>query len=320
MNEADRINHLSTSLRGKFDMSITELTATTFAEWAEKDLELATAVLAVRDLPAMTDIVGDFLASVQDPDWTAKSVAAVIARDPAVTACVLKVANSSYYSFQRQVSSVENAVAMLGLKTVKSLVLAASVKSLNRRFGLIEKLLVEDSIGSALAARILAIKIGKIDPEEAFLAGLMRHIGKIAMNNLEPENYAQVIQGVYNEEADLAVLERKYFPYTHAAIGAALLDQWNFAPQLVAATLFHEDKNPALQLDAETSRMMAVINVAGRICRRLGIGQRQEDETLDILDCPSCKELNLDTALMEEVLDEVTNAFEETRHSFTGND
>jgi hypothetical protein len=66
--------------------------------------------------------------------------------------------------------------------------------------------------------------------------------------------------------------------------------------------------------------MIAVINVAGRICRRLGIGQRQEDETLDILDCPSCKELNLDPALMAEVLDEVANAFEETRHSFTGND
>lgn len=300
-------------------MSITELTPSTFAEWAEKDIELSSAVLAVRDLPAMTDIVGDFLASIQDPDWTAKSVAAVIARDPAVTACVLKVANSSYYSFQRQVSSVENAVAMLGLKTVKSLVLAASVKSLNRRFGLIEKLLVEDSIGSALAARTLALKIGRIDPEEAFLAGLMRHIGKIAMNNLEPENYAQVIQGVYNEEASLASLERKYFPYTHAAIGAALLDQWNFAPQLAAATLFHEEENPARHLDGETCRMIAVINVAGRICRRLGIGQRQANEALDILDCSPAEDLDLDPAMMEEILDEVANAFEETCHSFTGN-
>jgi HD-like signal output (HDOD) protein len=300
-------------------MSITELTPSSFAEWAEKDVELSAAVLAVKDLPAMTDIVGDFLASVQDPDWTAKSVAAIIARDPAVTACVLKVANSSYYSFQRQVSSVENAVAMLGLKTVKSLVLAASVKSLNRRFGLIEKLLVEDSIGSALAARTVALKIGKIDPEEAFLAGLMRHIGKIAMNNLEPENYAQVIQGVYNEEATLATLERKYFPYTHAAIGAALLDQWNFAPQLVATALFHEEEKQARQLDAETCRMIAVVNVAGRICRRLGIGQRQADEALDVLDCPLAGELNLDPALLEEILDEVANAFEETRHSFTEN-
>jgi HD-like signal output (HDOD) protein len=300
-------------------MSTTDLTPSSFAEWAEKDIELSAAVLAVKDLPAMTDIVGDFLASVQDPDWTAKSVAAVIARDPAVTACLLKVANSSYYSFQRQVSSVENAVAMLGLKIVKSLVLAASVKSLNKRFGLIEKLLVEDSIGSGLAARTLARKIGGIDPEEAFLAGLMRHIGKIAMNNLEPDRYALIIQGVYNEEASLAALERKYFPYTHAAIGAALLDQWNFSPQLVAATLFHEKENPARHLDSETCRMIALINVAGRICRRLGIGQRQANEALDILDCPPAAELNLDPVLIEEVLDEVANAFEEIRHSFTGN-
>jgi HD-like signal output (HDOD) protein len=300
-------------------MSNTESAPFSLAKWAENDVELAAAVLAVKDLPAMTDIVGDFLDAIQDPDWTARSVAAIIARDPAVTACILKVANSAYYSFQRQVNSVENAVAVLGLKTVKNLVLAASVKSLNKRFGLIEKLLLEDSIGSALAARTVALKTGRTDPEEAFLAGLMRHIGKIAMNNLEPDNYSQVIQGVYNQESSLGTLERKFFPYTHAAIGAALLDRWNFAPQLVATTLFHEEGQSAMQLDAETCRMIAIVNIAGRICLRLGIGQRQADVTLDVPDHPAAKELSLDPALTEEVLDKVGKAFEETRHSFTGN-
>lgn len=289
-----------------------------FAQWAEGNLELAAATAAVKDLPAMADIISDFLLATQDPDWSAKGLAAIIAKDPAVAACVLKVANSSYYSFQRQITSLEGAISVLGLNTLKSLVLAASVKTLNKRFGLIEKLLLEDSIGSALSARAIASQVGGIDPEEAFLAGLMRHIGKIAMNNLAPEDYTEVIQGVYNQEGSLAALERKHFPYTHSAIGAALLDSWNFSPVLVACTLFHADQPPADQFDAATERLLAIVNLSGSVCQRLGIGQRQADESLRLLDNPHAAGLQLDEESAETVLEEVAGAFEETRQSFLG--
>lgn len=289
-----------------------------FAQWAEGNLELAAAAAAVKDLPAMADIISEFLLATQDPDWSAKGLAGVIAKDPAVAACVLKVANSSYYSFQRQITSLEGAVSVLGLKTLKSLVLAASVKTLNKRFGLIEKLLLEDSIGSALSARAIARQSGGIDPEEAFLAGLMRHIGKIAMNNLAPEDYTEVIQGVYNQEGSRAALERKHFPYTHSAIGAALLDSWNLSPTLVACTLFHADQPPADQFDAATERLLAIVNLAGSVCQRLGIGQRQADESLRLLDNPHAAELEFDEESAETVLEEVAGAFEETRQSFLG--
>lgn len=289
-----------------------------FSEWAKDDNELSTAVQALKDLPAMSDIISDFLFSVQDPDWTAKGVAAIIARDPAVTACVLKVANSSYYSFQRSVNSVEGAVAMLGLKTVKSLVLAASVKSINKRYGLVEKLLLEDAIGSALAARAIAKNTRMIDPEEAFLAGLLRHIGKIAMNNLEPVKYSAVMQAAYNEEGNLASLERKYFDYSHSAIGAAVLEKWNFSPQLVAATLFHAESTTPPQIGTETSQMIAVIGLADTICRKLGIGRRQAEDDHPVNESQAL-ELGLDEAKLNEILEEVAKAFEETRDLFSGN-
>jgi len=207
---------------------------------------------------------------------------------------------------------------MLGLKTVKSLVLAASVKSINKRFGLMEKLLLDDAIGSALAARAIARATGGIDPEEAFLAGLLRHIGKIAMNNLEPEKYSTVMQAAYNDEGTLAALERKYFNYSHSAIGAAILEKWNFAPQLVAATLFHAESSVPCQIDAEISRMIAVIGMADSICRKLGIGRRQAEENHPITDSRA-QELSLDGARVEELLEEVNKAFGETREMFSGN-
>ncbi len=299
-------------------MKTPETNTWSFSQWAKENLELAEAAAAVKDLPAMADIVTDFLVATQDPDWTAKKLAMVIARDPAVAACVLKVANSSYYSFQRHIASLESAVSVLGLKTLKSLVLAVGIKTMNKRFGLIEKLLVEDSIGSALSARAIARQTGNLDPEEAFLAGLMRHIGKIAMNNIAPKSYTEIIQGVYNQESSLANLERKYFPYTHSAIGAALLDNWNLSPALVACTLFHSEPPPAGELDETTERLLATVNLAGSVCQRLGIGQRQAEESLELMNNPSAAQLGLDEAATEAILEEVSGAFEETRQSFLG--
>ncbi len=299
-------------------MGSPETSTWSFNQWAADNLELTSAAAAVKDLPAMADIVTDFLMASQDPDWTAKGLAMVVAKDPGIAACVLRVANSSYYSFQRQIASLESAVSILGLKTLKSLVLAAGVKTMNKRFGLIEKLLVEDSIGCALSARAIARQADNLDPEEAFLAGLMRHIGKIAMNNIAPESYTEIIQGVYNDEGSLANLERKYFPYTHSAIGAALLNSWNLSSTLVASTLFHSEPPPDGAFDITTERLLATVNLAGSVCQRLGIGQRLTEESLELLSTPSAAQLGLDKAAVEAILEEVSGAFEETRQSFLG--
>ena len=66
-----------------------ETSTWSFSQWAEGNLELAAAAAAVKDLPAMADIVTDFLVATQDPDWTAKGLAMVVAKDPAIAACVL---------------------------------------------------------------------------------------------------------------------------------------------------------------------------------------------------------------------------------------
>jgi len=299
-------------------MSQNQLTTESFTEWADSDPELACALAAAADLPAMTNIVNDFLIAIEDPDWTAKSIATVISRDPVVAAGVLKVANSSYYSFQRQISNLEGAIAVLGLATVKSLVLAAGVKSMNKRMGLIEKLLLEDAIGCALCAREIARKSRCYDPEEAFLGGLLRHIGKIAMNNLDPEKYSQLVQDVYNGEGELAVLEHRHFPYGHAAIGAAMLYHWNLSPQLVACTLFHNASSPPEKIGDRAATLTALVNLAGFFCTRLGFGQRAPREDLDILAHPCTASLGLEEEDIDDILQDIPGAFKQTCESFMG--
>jgi HD-like signal output (HDOD) protein len=300
-------------------MNSTPLPAASFTEWAQSDPELVCALAAVQDLPAMTDIVCDFLIASEDPDWSARSIAQVIARDPVVAAGVLKVANSSYYSFQRQISNLEGAVSMLGLSTIKSLVLAAGVKNMNKRFGLIEKLLLEDAIGCALCSREIARKTRRYDPEEAFLGGLLRHIGKIAMNNLDSEKYSQLVQGVYNGEGELSVLEHKHFPYSHAAIGAALLYQWNLSPHLVASTLYHNDPLSAEKIGEQACTLSTLVNLGGSFCMHLGFGQRVPSEDLNIADHPCTEALGLEAEDINDILQNIPEAFDQACESFMGN-
>jgi HD-like signal output (HDOD) protein len=299
-------------------MSTNHLTEKTFSQWAEQDAELANALAAVQDLPAMANILSEFLCAIQDDDWESRQIAAIITRDPAITACILKVANSSLYSLQRQISNLEGAITVLGLATVKSLVMAASVKSMSRRFGLTEKLLLEDAIGGALCARAIARKTGRYDSEEAFLGGLFRHMGKIAMNNLDPDNYSRLIQAVYNGEGSLEALERKYFPFSHAAIGAALLDHWHFAPALVASTLYHSDLPPDDRIGPTAGTLARIVAVADHCCRRLGIGQRTAQPGLDIAGLAASRQLGLDADGIEDLIEETRDAFAQNRDSFLG--
>jgi HD-like signal output (HDOD) protein len=159
--------------------------------------DFQTVVNSVGDLPPMPAVAVKVIELLQDPNASAGRLARTIAHDPALSARVLKIANSSFYSMKRQVRTLESAIVVMGEKTLRSLVLAASLKGMNKSFGLLEKMLWEDSIGCAIGARILAQRMEKVDTEEAFVAGLFRHLGKVVLNYSHPQEFQSLMQTVY---------------------------------------------------------------------------------------------------------------------------
>jgi HD-like signal output (HDOD) protein len=140
----------------------------------------------INKLPPMPLIASRMVNLINSPRASAGELAKVISGDPVISARVLKIANSSFYSMARQVKTLSNAIVILGEKTLKNLVLAASLRGLNSKFGPIEQMLWEDSMTCALGARFLASSLRTGDPEEAFIAGLFRHIGRVLLNNQDP--------------------------------------------------------------------------------------------------------------------------------------
>ena len=281
--------------------------------------DFKTVVNSIRDLPPMPAVAVKVLELLNDPNVNYEKLGAAISSDAAVSARMLKVSNSAFYSMKRQIKTLEHAIAIVGERTLRSLVLAASLEGMNKSYGLLEKMLWEDSMGCAIGCRILARRFASADPEEAFLAGLFRHLGKIVMNYSDPEAYRSLAEMAYSERGSSSELEGRFFPYAHTVVGAAVLDKWNFARSLVMSTLHHEDM--VISLDEEEDgeallRLTATVNLAGHVCRKLGIGQREPDEELNLLLCPGAKALNLEEDEVQSALIEVEEVFTENRDFF----
>jgi HD-like signal output (HDOD) protein len=265
-------------------------------------------------LPTMPLVASQMIQLINAPDTSANQLAKVVEKDPAVAARVLKIANSSFYSMSRQVTTLSTAIVILGERTLKNLVLAASLRGMHQSFGNIEQMLWEDSMVCALASRFLARKLHLADPEEAFMAGLFRHIGKVVLNNQDAGAKQLLSQMMTSGERDLAETERASFGATHAEIGAAVLEHWRLSEALSLVALHHYDVDLSGIDDQNASNLICLVNIASEFPAIFGIfGPPQE---IDLAALPGARVLQLDAEKLAELLAEFHNVFEENREEF----
>jgi HD-like signal output (HDOD) protein len=274
----------------------------------------------IGDLPSMPIVAIKSLELLQDPDTSIKELADTISMDPAVSARVLKITNSSVYGLVRKITTLQNALVILGERTVRSLVLASSMCSVNKQFGLLEKLLWEESVGSAIASRYISQKLGRGDCEEAFLAGLFSNLGKVVRNNNNPVEYQELVEALYNDGTSKYIdLEKNYFTHPYNHVGAAVLHAWEIAELLVEAVCRHVDLaggDDADAADAEVLLLAAITNLGVNMCYKRGIGTRVPDQDMDLTQTPGGKYLRLGQDEAHELLSEFEDVYTESRQAF----
>lgn len=278
--------------------------------------ELETAIKTAVDLPTIPVVAVKVMKLIESETATADDLARVVAADPAVAARVLKISNSSFYGCQRKIQTLSSAIVILGFSTLRSLVVAASVKQVYKPYGLTEKMLWEHSFGAGLAAKIIAHETRAVNEEEAFLAGLFHDIGKIIMNNLDRDKFQEVMQHCYNEGISFAVAERSVYPFTHEEVGAYVIKKWNFPELLTKAILQHHRLEFGPLDDQVLVSLAAVASLADLFCLRLGIGMREPKEGIDLAGSKAAQLLNIDEQQMETLLDAFSDAFEKDRTFF----
>lgn len=257
---------------------------------AEDEEKIRRVLLKIENLPAMPNIAGKVLEMVEGDYASADDLQRIISNDPALTARILKVANSSYYCCGVDVNTLSEAVVILGFNTLRSLVVAASVRSLyvqkplrkhgagTGRLTMRQKTLWEHSVACAAVSRTIAKKIGFEKPEAAFIAGLLHDIGRLVVCRQMPDEYERWLSGktALLEGADGAsarplrlILDSEHdvFSFDHCQVGAAVAGKWRLSRDLVEVIARHHDEE-----NTPASQLSAIVAFSNIICMKNQVG------------------------------------------------
>jgi len=189
-------------------------------------------------LPSLPAVAVQLLAKFSDPDVALSVIVQIIQRDPAITAKLMRAANSALYGVGRPVTDLTRAVNLLGKKTVTSLSLCFSLTEESMRSGPFSKLYRDvwmQSILQATAAEVIARRYDRGMEGEYFAAALLADIGRLAMLKSAPQEYAAIVERVGREQADVEDCEDEVFGINHTSLSTALLEHWKLPARFAAA-------------------------------------------------------------------------------------
>ena len=253
-------------------------------------LLLQTVIADFGALPAANETVTQLVDYLAQDEIEVSAVARMIARDPVLAAKSLRLANSSVYGLQRPVSTILDAVTVLGQQSISTMVTAMAVTGRFRSqqaTGYDLRLFWLHNVATALSARALA-RYTRLNPESAFAAGLIHDIGTLVLATRFPEHFAAVLD--YQREQDCRTIdaERKVLGFDHAAIGGALAQEWKFAPEVARAVAGHHEpeQHPA-------STLTSLIHLANVMAHVLNFAEDENDLVPRISEF-ACERLSLD--------------------------
>ena len=197
------------------------------------------------ELPTIPRVVQQLIAALRDPDVDTRRIGAALARDPVLSSKVLRLANSAFFAGQRSMSSIDAAVAMIGIQTLNRLIVACGVSSAFKAIpGFDLKTFWRDALVAAVAANKIAPRL-QADADEAYTCGLLHATGHLILCQAYPDIANAMFTGfAVVRGAELAEIEAGAFGIDHPTVGALWVETLGF-PQNVADTIRKSAQPPA---------------------------------------------------------------------------
>lgn len=263
-------------------------------------------VSAVGELPASPAIVSRLMGLTSDLDTKVADISGVLASDQSLTAKVLKLSNSSFYGRPSTVTTLEEAIMMLGYAAVQSLVIATSAHSMynkDDKDGSKKKLWCH-SLAAAIAVRQIALHVSSSNKEELFIAGLLHDIGKLVLMDKLPDQYGEVIAEVAANEETFFEVESRLLGFTHCDVALLLLESWSF-PSSLTTTVVQHHQLPPIDKD-EPIPDSYVVSLGNDMAKTLEVGFCDRKITTLSESAPA-RAFGLD----ETILNQITQTFTE---------
>lgn len=201
------------------------------------------------ELPTIPEILFHILKILDDPDSGASDLADVVRLDAPLTARILRLANSPYYSTRGDMADIHRCIAVLGYRTIRQVAICVSVATsvvaaaAKAKGQLDYRELWRHSVSTGAIAKHLAEMTGYCEPEEVFTAGLLHDLGKFILEIYSPRSYTSVVQSRLENGLTLVEAEREAFGFDHAVLGEAFGFSWRF-PGLLNRCFGHHHETP----------------------------------------------------------------------------
>jgi len=207
------------------------------------------------NLLSIPQVLARILEEVGRDDVSPESLGKVILQDPNLTSRILRLVNSSFYQRVAEIKTVNQAISILGVTTVKCLALSTSVfhpDKVAAESGVDTKAFFAYELAIAAAAEQTAIALQRRNTEEAFIAGLLQDIGILFFLHHHPAEYRKIIDRKVTSTT-LLEAEREIFGIDHAEVGGYLADAWHLPDYVVSAIRSHHDPAPCSTGDSMAS-------------------------------------------------------------------
>lgn len=279
-------------------------------------LESVVAGLGAYPLP-QTAIIPRLMRMTSDLNTDVHSLVRVLASDPALVAKILHLSNSAFYGRQGAISSLNEAVMVLGFYTIRTLAVSASAYCLFRRdedhdF---EQELWRHSLAVGIGARLVARRVGSRQvEEEIFLCGILHDIAKLVLLQEYPEIYKPILKEAVESGLGHLIVESSRLGFTHTDLGAIILEQWGFPPRVSGIVrrygipdlpFFIRERQGIGRGDMAMPHMVCL---AHEMANNLGFGFLEHtNDDLSLL--PSAVHLHLDATAINEISQELVMVY-----------
>jgi HD-like signal output (HDOD) protein len=227
------------------------------------------------NLPTLPQVATRLMSIINNPLTSANDVAFIVGQDLSLSAKVLRLANSAFYGIPRSITNINNAVIILGLKVINTMVLSLTVFDMFPDDGgkshlFNRKAFWLHSLGCGLIAKYLAARIKKVilfDSEEAFCAGLLHDIGKVVMEQYLHDDFHKALMYASANKVTMFDAENNQLGYAHTDIAECLTKTWNLPAEIRLSLIYHH--LPATS--AQCHDIIALIHISDWLCYETGL-------------------------------------------------
>lgn len=269
------------------------------------------SVMTSDSLPTLPTVASKLVTMTAKEETTISDIANVISKDVSLSAKLLKVANSSFYSFPTKIGSINQAVSVMGTNAVRSLVLSFSFLNIrpNNRDDIFNyDRFWEKSLAAAVAAKLITADFKHIEAEEIFIAGLLQNIGEMIVARAFPQEYERVLERIEQGQLSVPAAEKEVLGTDHTIIGYAITKNWKFPAYLIDPIRYHHHPEAYKKNDANLKLALDAIHLSDLI---VNILYAQRPETFHRQFKEKCRTM---VGLEDQVIDRIL----ETVHTEIG--